>query len=350
MTRRENLLRAARFESPEYIPVSFAIGPVCWDHYPAEALEELMASHPLLFPGFEKRPARAEPSYAPWRRADGPYTDSWGCVWETVMSGITGAVVQRPLEDWSALDQFAPPDPEQQDGWGPIDWDKRAESIESARSEGRLTQGGLRHGHTFLTITYLRGYENALFDMADDEAKLHELIAMIENFNLAIVQRYLELGVEWVGYPEDLGMQVGPMLSPGHFREYITPSYRRLMQPARDAGCVVHMHSDGDIRELALDIVDAGVQVLNLQDLVNGIDWIREHLKGRICIDLDLDRQNITRFGTPDQIDPHVREAVEKLGSVRGGLMLRHGLHPGIPLENVKALMDAMEKYAAHYS
>ena len=86
------------------------------------------------------------------------------------------------------------------------------------------------------------------------------------------------------------------------------------------------------------------------QDLVNGIDWIQARLKGRVCIDLDVDRQRVTRFGTPDQIDDHVRHAVEMLGTREGGLMLKHGLFPGIPLENISALMDAMEKYSQHFS
>jgi hypothetical protein len=89
---------------------------------------------------------------------------------------------------------------------------------------------------------------------------------------------------------------------------------------------------------------------LNLQDLVNGIDWIAARLKGRICIDLDIDRQSVTRFGDPGQIDALIREEVEKLGSPEGGLMLIYGLYPGVPLENVQALMDALERYATFYA
>ncbi|MFP4027746.1 MAG: uroporphyrinogen decarboxylase family protein [Candidatus Brocadiia bacterium] len=140
--------------------------------------------------------------------------------------------------------------------------------------------------------------ENLLFDMVE-HPRLLELIEMVEHFNLGLVQRYVDAGVEWVGYPEDLGMQKGPMLSPDQFRKYIKPTYRRLIAPAKEAGCVIHMHSDGDIRELCEDIIDVGVEVINLQDLVNGIDWMEENLKGRVCIDLDIDRQKIVRFGPP---------------------------------------------------
>jgi uroporphyrinogen-III decarboxylase len=186
--------------------------------------------------------------------------------------------------------------------------------------------------------------------MTDRETGLSRLIEMVQTFNAEIVERYIEAGSAMICYPEDLGMQRGPMLSPEHFRTYIKPVYERIMAPANKAGCLVHMHSDGDIRDLVDDLVVSGVDVINLQDLVNGIDWIEANLKGRVCIDIDIDRQQITRFGSPEQIDKLIREEVETLGSREGGLMMIYGLYPGVPLDNVKAVMDAMEKYSSHYS
>ena len=350
MTPTENLLRAVRFETPEYVPMRFGVGGSCWAHYPREALVELMLEHSLLFPGFRPPGPEWQPTHAAWRRAGQPHTDSWGCVWETNEDGTTGAVTQHPLASWDAFADYRPPDPGEQAGWGAIDWNSVGAGFERARANGGLCRGSLRHGHTFLTLSYVRGYENVLFDMADDDPRLHRLIGMVESFNLAIVRRYVELGADWMGYPEDLGMQVGPLLSPAFFRAFIKPVYERLMAPAREAGCVIHMHSDGDIRALVPDLVDSGVSVLNLQDLVNGVDWIRDNLKGRVCIDLDVDRQNVVRFGRPSDVDDLIRREVETLGSPEGGLMLTHGLYPGVPLENVKALMDAMERYATTFS
>jgi uroporphyrinogen-III decarboxylase len=173
---------------------------------------------------------------------------------------------------------------------------------------------------------------------------------MVETFSMGIVRRYVGLGVAMMCYPEDLGMQSGLMLSPEYFRAYIRDIYEHLIAPAREADCLVHMHSDGDIRDLADELIIAGVDALNLQDLVNGIDWIASRLKGRICIDLDIDRQRITRFGSGEEIDDLIRKEVEELGSPEGGLMMIYGLYPGVPRENVRAVMDAMEKYATYYS
>ena len=345
----DNTLRAIRFERPEYIPMIFWINPACWHHYPNEALFELMTEHPLLFPDFNSQDITL-PEPAPWERAGKPYTDAWGCIWETTDDGITGSVTQHPLSDWDALDSYTPPDPANTNGMAAVDWSIIKDKIIRAEADGKHGAGSLEHGHAFMRLSYLRGYEKLLLDMADGDKKLCQLIEVVESFSAEIVHRYIDCGVTMIRYPEDLGMQLGPMLSPEQFRTYINPVYERLMEPTRKAGCLVHMHSDGDIRKLADDLVAGGVDALNLQDLVNGIEWIAANLKGRLCIDLDIDRQQITRFGTPEQIDELIRAEVQKLGSPEGGLMMIYGLYPGVPLENVRAISDAMERYATFYS
>ncbi len=345
----KNAIRAIRFERPDHIPMIFWINPACWHHYGREALLELMGNHRMLFPDFEGD-SEPEPELAPFEQAATPYTDAWGCVWETTNDGITGTVTGNPLADWNDFASLAPPDGALTNGVIDINWPAAENKIHAAESDGKYCAGSLEHGHAFQRLCYLRGYENLLMDMADNEPRLRQLIEMVENFSAEIVKRYLNSGVGMMRYPEDLGMQVGPMLSPEQFRRYIEPVYEHLMAPARKAGCLVHMHSDGDIRDLAGDITLTGVDVLNLQDLVNGVDWIAANLKGKVCIDVDVDRQQITRFGTPEQIDGLIREEVEKLGSKDGGLMMIYGLYPGVPLENVKAVMDAMERYAGFYS
>ncbi|OHB76948.1 MAG: hypothetical protein A2Z25_18655 [Planctomycetes bacterium RBG_16_55_9] len=341
----DNTLRAIRFEKPDHIPMIFWINPACWHHYPQDVLFELMVEHPLLFPDFTSD-HKALPELAPWERAGIPYTDAWDCVWETTDDGITGAVTQHPLADWDTLQKFAPPDPAQTNGMAAIDWPTIKTKILNAKVDGKHGVGSLEHGHAFLRLSYLRGYENLLYDMADADKRLRQLIEMVESFSIGIVRRYVKCGVAMMRYPEDLGMQQGPMLSPAHFKTYIKPIYEHVMAAAREAGCLIHTHSDGDIRDLADDLVSGGVDALNLQDLVNGIDWIEAKLKGRVCIDLDIDRQQVTRFGTPEQIDEMIRREVQQLASPEGGLMMIYGLYPGVPIENVKALMDAMEKYA----
>jgi hypothetical protein len=291
------------------------------------------------------------PNYPPYNRAGGPFVDPWGCVWRTPRNGFMGIVTKHPLQSWNALADYRPPDPDKTTHWGPIDWPTQAENIGPAISQTCLPNGEIGHNHTWLRLNDIRGYENTLIDFHDRESRILKLLEMLEAFNSGLVRNYIQFArAEWMGFAEDLGMQHGPMLPPRHFREYIQPSYRRLMKIARDAGCIVHVHADGDLRMLMADLLDCGIDVINLQDLVNGVDWIAQHLAGKICVDLDIDRQEITVHGGPAQIDALIREEVEKLGGKQGGLMMIYGLYPGTPLANAKAVMDAMEKYAGYYS
>ena len=349
MVVKSNTYRAIFFEKPDYIPMGFHINLACWHHYPQDWLVEQMLKHPLLFPNYQPPALPYTPDYPLCARRDEPYVDDFGCRWETTDDGITGTVVGHPLADWDAWAAYRFPDPEKQMGIGPIDWAAEKEGIDRAHARGEFVSRGLRHGHTFLQLSDIRGYANLLFDMADEEPRLFELIERLEAFNHTIVRRYLELGADMISFPEDLGMQQGPMLSPEQFRRFIKPSYTRMMRSCRDRGIPVHMHSDGDIRTLVDDIVDSGVAVINLQDLVNGIDWIKARFRGRLCVDLDIDRQKITVYGTPDQIDRLIRTEVEALATPQGGLTMIFGLYPGTPMKNVTALMDAMERYMQWY-
>lgn len=350
MTFRENVLKSVRFETPDYIPMTFEVNDACWEAYEHEFLFELMESHPLLFPGYKRPEGSFIPCYLPNARKDAAFIDDWGCLWQTSMDGITGTVTKHPLETWESFEKYQAPDPHHCMGTGPINWQEEAQRIQRLKREGKLTKAGLRHGHTFLQLCDIRGYENLIFDMADEEPCLPELIQMVEEFNLGIVKHYLDMDIDMMIYAEDLGMQNGPMLSPEQFQKYIRPSYERLMRPAREKGVLIHMHSDGDIRTLSDGLLLSGVHVLNLQDLVNGIGWIKANLKEKVCIELDIDRQKVTASQTPREIRSLIREEVMELGSRRGGLMMIYGLYPGIPRENIKALMDAMEEYALYYS
>ena len=350
MTERENLLRTIRFEKPDYIPTMFHINGSCWHHHPHEALQDLMAKHPVLFPDFEKSSQAPVIEHPPFARAGERFVDPWGCVWKTADSGIMGTVVKHPLENWDDFAGYVPPDPNKTGHWGPINWDEQSKNAGPAVVPPGLRNGSIGHNHTWLRLIDIRGYQNILFDMADGEPRLFELLEMLEDFNSGLVNNWLErVKVELVDFAEDLGMQVGPMLSPEHFRKYIKPSYKRLMSKARESGCIVHVHTDGDVRVLMEDLLECGLDVINMQDLVNGIDWIRDNLKGRVCINLDIDRQNITFQGTPAQIEALIRQEVEEIGSKEGGLMMTYGLYPGVPLENANAVMDAMEKYRTYY-
>ena len=349
MDRRTNFLRMLRFETPESIPMSFCINYASYAHYGEAFLREQMAAHPYLFPDYDDAAFKlSNPGFNSSK--DVPWRDFWGSLWETDMEGICGVITDFPLEEWAALEHYNMPDPDVCDGTYPWNADACGEALRQAKAAGRLAVTGLPHGHTFLRYTYLRGFENAIFDLFDEPPEFTRLLKMIETFNLAFLERCCVLQPDLITIPEDLGMQHGPMLSPDSFHRYFAPIYQKMTTLVHQHGIPILMHSDGDIRALWDDLFSTGIEAFNIQDLVNTPEWIADNLKGKLAIELDIDRQKVTPFGTPADIDKLVLDEVKLLGSRQGGLAMIYGLYPGIPKENVVALMDAMEKYAFHYA
>ena len=349
LTNRENYLRTAALEGGEWIPCDVGFSPASWNAH-REELTKIVERHPSIFPYPDSPKSDSEESeyYATYRAGE-RFTDTWGCVWENVFGGLEGQVVGHPLADWSALATYEPPDPMVSGDLGPVDWTEYRESVIRQREKGELTSGGVSHGFLLMRLWYLRGFEQLMVDLCEGPAELSRLIRMVVDHNWRIVSEWLAMGVDLACFAEDLGTQTASIVSPQMFGRWIAPGYRELMRPCREAGSHVYLHSDGHIMDLIGELINCGVTILNPQDLCNGIDNLAKDVKGRLCIDLDLDRQRIVPYGTRQEIRELIREEVMKLGSPRGGLMLGAGIYPPTPPENVDALCCALEEFRTYW-
>lgn len=342
---RENYLRAADFAYPDYIPCVISVFWPVWNTY-REKLEEIAERYQLLFPGFKRGAFKyeGEPG-VPY--IDETLVDPFGCVWRFNIKGYQGEVIKHPLEEWSKWRKYDFPDP---DAGLPVEgsaslvpWEVVHEQMENAREAGALVVAPMPHGFFFQRLYYLRGFRNLLKDFILKPPQIYELVEALTEYNLELLKRLLKIsGVDVVSFGDDLGTQTRMPISPATFREFVYPAYRKFFSYVQAYGARVRLHSDGHVMEVVDQLVEAGVDILNIQDRVNGLGNIKEKLWGRVCIDLDIDRQVTIPFGTPSGIKLYIKRVVETLGSKRGGLMLYAEVHPPTPLENVAALAEAM--------
>ena len=349
MSDRENYLRAARFQNPERIPTDVGISDASWDYYRGE-MEQMALHHPDFFP-YVNQGWRDYDQYdfGPAYRKGEPFNDNWGCRWETPMNGIEGVVTYSPLKDWTAYGGYSMPDIETQDDRSEANWGERIGEADLARKNDELIFFSLPHGFLFLRLTYLRGFENMMCDMADEDPRFVRLFDELVAYNLKLVERYVKIGADVMGFPDDLGTQTGSIVSPAMFEKWFEPAYRKLMAPSKKANILTHFHSDGKTLDILESQIRAGVDIVNPQDLANGIDNLAKYIKGHVCIDLDIDRQSIIPYGTRMEIFELVEEEVKKLGSPSGGLMLSAGIYPPTPPDNVDALCSALRKYQRYW-
>jgi hypothetical protein len=285
-----------------------------------EAMDEIVARHPVLF-----GPQTGDRDYdaVGGTYVAGEHVDVWGCVWSNVQTGMESIVTEHPVPTREAVRTLQMPEED----------------------------AGLPHGFMYLRLADLRGFEELMVDFAEEPPELQLLIDTVLAYNLR--QGRIKLGdlgdePQIVYFGDDLGMQNSLPVSPAKWRRYLKPCFCTIYRPFREAGHYVYMHTDGHIVEIIPDLIDCGVNVVNPQVRANGLEALAEVCKGRICVDLDLDRQ-LFPFCTPDEIDAHIRQAVEILGSPHGGLWLKAEIGFDVPLENVEAICAALERARTTY-
>jgi uroporphyrinogen decarboxylase len=350
---RENYIATATmgksiYGNPESIPVLIGLIPSMWAIYKKD-LESVVLRHPTLFNYREGSVDYQNMQFSTQELDVNTVVDAWGCTWRYPLRYMDGVAIGHPLEDFDALERYTPPVSPFAKEWSPEEWQEELRAVKEQKEAGTLVTGMTDHGIMLLRHTYLRGFENAMFDYMDEDPRLQRLLDMIVDYYTPLVQYHVRRKVDVMNFAEDLGTQNASLISPAMFEKWIAPAYNRLMQPCRDAGILTHLHSDGYVMELVDILHKFGVDIINVQDLCNGIDALAKHFKGKICIDLDIDRQTVIPFGTPGDIHDLIREETMKLGSPQGGLMLVCGVYPPTPMENLEALCSALEKYRTYW-
>jgi len=322
MNAQSDRVKAMLFQGPEHIPVGVSLLPATWMKY-REELDDLVTRHPAVF----GENAAGQRDYDAVGRAtygEGEHIDEWGSVWTNIAPGMDSFVTQHPVPTRADVHGLRPP--EQDDG--------------------------MPHGFMYLRLEYLRGFEELMVDFAEEPPELLMLIDVVLEYNMRQVKSRLETmpeGGRIVYFGDDLGMQRALPISPEKWRQYLKPCFERIYRPFRDGGHYVYMHTDGHIVEIVPDLIDCGVNVVNPQVGANGLESLAQECKGKVCVDLDLDRQKFPFF-TPEEIDAHVLDAVVALGSPEGGLWLKAECAPDVPLENIDAICTALETHRLHFS
>lgn len=332
---RENFLKNMKLEGEPEVHSHIHIWHQVWKKF-GKRLNWLENFSPYVSVGIDSEPSRPAGSEA---------TDIWGCHWFYPLESHDGQCVKHPIAFWSDLRTYQPPDPDKH-----TDWEKAKKNIEKAKEVGKVARGGTDHGFIFLRLTYLRGFENLMLDIAEGRPELDELIGMVEDYWFEVVKRWVELDVDVVGFGDDLGLQDALPISPAAWRKYIKPSYQRIFSYCRSNDVYVALHSDGYIVNIIPDLIECGVARLNPQDLVNGLDNLARLAKGKVYLNLDIDRQQVTVYGTPEEIEAHILNCVRTLGSPKGGLSFIWYVFPPTPIENISACARAMDKYATYWN
>jgi len=276
--------------------------------------------------------------------ATGLGADEWGCVWEKTAVRNMGQIRVHPLADWSALDGYRFPDPECDEAFA--DFNTR---LEAQADKYLLFE---RFMLLFERMHALRGFANTLEDLYAEPELSAELADRIVDFNLRFLRRTAKAAngrLHAFYFTDDWGTQLAPFISRQLWQDFFKPRYARIFAEAHALGWDVWMHSCGQITEIIEDLIDIGLDVINLQQpRALGIEEVGRRYAGRIAFASLCDIQATLPQGSPEQIREDARLLLQHWTTPQGGFLLQdYPDHAAIDTspEAVKLMLDAFHEY-----
>ncbi|NLF30678.1 MAG: hypothetical protein GX591_07300 [Planctomycetes bacterium] len=201
----------------------------------------------------------------------------------------------------------------------------------------------------------VRGMEQVLIDLLTGDGAGLLLIDRRLEIQLEVLRRTLEAargGVSFLWLGEDLGTQIGPLISPQVFREQIRPRHQRFIDLARAFDLPVMIHSCGSSSWAFDDFIAMGIGVVDtLQPEAKDMApaYLKRRYGGRLAFHGCISTGGPVAFGTAADTIADVRATLETM-MPGGGYCFSptHALQDNSPTENVVAMYDAARQYGTY--
>jgi uroporphyrinogen decarboxylase len=308
--RREAVLKAVHFSGPAYVPVYYFNRDQ--DHSDIVALD---VQHHFLGPGRDR--------------------SEWGFTWQR-LDQTMGQPRSYLIADWEDLNRLRAPDPAASSRFAGV------EAFTAAYPDRfRLAALGLSG---FTTMWCLREFDRLMLDLVEDPNHVAQLADIVFGFEEELIRQLPRHGFDAVAFFDDWGTQSGLLVSPGLWRRMFKPRYARQFALAHRLGLHVYFHCCGQISAIIPDMIEIGVDLLNLsQPNLYDIAEIGRLYGGRVCFVCPVSYQTTSITGARADIFRDVQELVTHLGCFGGGLVGYVEEYPSIGMSeaNYQACVEA---------
>jgi hypothetical protein len=244
--------------------------------------------------------------------------DDWGCTWAATDVENMGQVIGHPLEDWSNLDTYKPPDPK--DNF----YFERLED-EMAQAEDKYIVV-TSHFNLIERLEMLRGFTNALEDLYLEPEKVEKVLDMVSEWKLEhLHELHRRFGdrVDGIFSTDDWGTQQAPYIRGDLFEKMFLPRYREMVSQIHSLGWHFILHSCGKINDLLPYFIEAGVDMMNMgQPQTYGIEVLGNRFAGKIAFLTTSDIQKTLTSGDKEKISDEVFRLIKNWSTPQGGVVV----------------------------
>ena len=157
------------------------------------------------------------------------------------------------------------------------------------------------------------GHEYMLMGMALDPDWIKDMANCYADLSIAMLDLlFAEEGLpDGIWYYEDLGFKERPFMSPDMYREIIQPAHIKTIDYCHSRGLPVVMHSCGFVEPLLPDMLQAGIDCLQVIEVKAGMDPLRiyRNFGDRLSLCGGMDARNLVA----NNRDAIRRELAEKI-------------------------------------
>ncbi len=300
VSSREVVRRAIAFQRPPRLPYALVL-PVRSDFFELAAVQRVIAR--------ERRPARR-----------GAYRDAWG-VLRASGAGAWDPVVEHPLADLARLDLYRLPD-----AVTLLDVDGMAPFVRRAQEAGKYVVAA-DPVSLYERLGSLLGFTALLTAPRRAPDALAALLGRLVDLTVEAIDLVARLpGVDAFMTWQDLAAQSGPHFDLDTFRRVFKPAYARIADAVHAKSLHFVWHICGAVTDLIPELVDLGVDVLQLdQPRLVGHAQLAAHFGGRVCFWNSIDTQwAVARPRSPADLRAEAAAMILPFSPFFGGLMLRH--------------------------
>lgn len=195
------------------------------------------------------------------------------------------------------------------------------------------------------------GFERFIRSLKADKAVAQASIRFSVKRNRDLAVRAALSGAHGVMVGDDIAYAGGTFASPQDLRGLLFPLLAGLAEIIKNAGCVPLFHSDGDLRAVFGDIVDAGFEVVHsLQPSAGmGLRDLKEDYGAGVCLMGNVELDTLAA-GPPDSVESAVREAIQA-AAPGGGFIISTSsgvISERIPVEHVLAFRRAVASHGCY--
>ncbi len=339
-TSRVLVQRCLKFEYPERIPRDLWLLPWAAERFP-DTLDQINRKFPSDFVTVDfNYPASPKVKGDPYRV--GTYTDEWGCTFVNYQDGVIGEVKEPLILDIRDRRQVELP-------YDQLQFD--------SKSAQKMISEFYQSTEKFVIANccprpweryqFLRGTENALYDVMSPEEGGAELLDLIHQFYLKELEFWVKTDVDAICFMDDWGSQNQLLIPPRIWRALFKPLYKDYCDLAHANGKFIFMHSDGHISEIYEDLIEVGVDAVNSQLFCMNFDELEKKAKGKITFWGEIDRQHVLPASDPQVGRDAVRTVAKHLYDPSGGIIAQFEFGAGANPATALAIFDEWEKFEA---